>query len=39
MGDLIPSIDLIDTDEFIDKILYLGLIIIMEDIFQDILLS
>jgi hypothetical protein len=39
MGDLIPNIDLIDTDEFVDKISYPGLIIIIGDIFQDILLS
>jgi hypothetical protein len=39
MGDLIMSIDLIDTDEFVDKLPYPGSIIITGDIFQDILLS
>jgi hypothetical protein len=37
--DLIIDIDLIDIDEFIDKLLYPGSIIIMGDILQDILLS
>jgi hypothetical protein len=33
------DIDLIDIDKFIDKLSYPGLIVIMGDIFQDILLS
>jgi hypothetical protein len=37
--DLIMDIDLVDIDEFVDKLSYPGSIIIMGDIFQGILLS
>jgi hypothetical protein len=37
--DLIMDIDLVDIDEFVDKLSYPGLIIVVGDILQGILLS